>query len=133
MSKPEVLVVTSDWQEGQNFCRLLSAMDHAARLIPSLEDLQTSLQEDSHVVVIIDLDTLQADKQFFRSLRKSQPRLHTLGISSLAYHPGLEEVIGAFYACLVKPLDIDELRYWLKTIGHNLAELEPSPGREVGP
>jgi hypothetical protein len=55
-----------------------------------------------------------------------------LGISSLAYHPGREEVIGSLYACLVKPLDTEELGYWLKTIAENLSETEPSTGREVG-
>jgi hypothetical protein len=74
-----------------------------------------------------------AEKQFFRILRNSRSRLHILGISSLAYHPGLEEVIASLYACLVKPLDIDELGYWLKTISDNFAEAENSPEREVGP
>jgi len=131
MSKPGVLIVTEDFQEGQYLCRLLAAMDHPAKVIPSVDNLQSLLEEEPNVVVLLDLDTVPPDKQFFRTLRQSQPRLHTLGISSLAYHPGLEEVIASLYACLVKPLDTDELRYWLKTISDNMAETENSLERKV--
>jgi DNA-binding NtrC family response regulator len=132
MRKPLVLVVTGDRQDGQRFCGLLGAMHYTARLLTSLEDLHLSLQEASDVAVILDLDTMSANPQFFRTLRRNHPRLHILGISSLAYHPGREEVIGSLYACLVKPLDTEELGYWLKTIAENLSETEPSTGREVG-
>ncbi len=132
MRKPLVLMVTGDRQDGKRFCGLLGDLHYTARLLTSLDDLQVSLQEASEVAVILDLDTIPADKQFFRTLRRSHPRLHILGISSLAYHPGREEVIGSLYACLVKPLDTEELSYWLKTIADNLAETEHSPKREVG-
>lgn len=132
MRKPLVLMVTGDRQDGKDVCGLLGARRYAARLLTSLEDLQVSLQEGSDVAVILDLDTIAADNQSFRALRKSYPQLHILGISSLAYHPGREEVIGSLYACLVKPLDTEELGYWLKTIAENLSETEPARGREVG-
>ncbi len=132
MRKPLVLMVTGDRQDGKRFCGLLGAMHYHARLLTSLEELQVSLQEGSDVAVILDLDTIPADKQFFRTLRKSYPQLHILGISSLAYHPGREEVIGSLYACLVKPLDTEELDFWLKTIAENLSETEPITEREVG-
>lgn len=132
MSKPGVIVVSGDRQDGKKFCGLLGTLNYSARLLFSLEDLQACLQESTNVAVILDIDTVSADKQLFRALKKIHPRLHVLGISSLAYHPGLEEVIGLhLYACLVKPLDTEELAYWLKTIGENLAEGEVSPRSEV--
>jgi hypothetical protein len=37
----------------------------------------------------------------------------------------LEEVIGShLYACLMKPVDTEELSFWLKSISENLAEGE---------
>jgi DNA-binding NtrC family response regulator len=132
MQKPLVLMVTGDRQDGKRFCGLLGAMHYNARMLTSLEELHMCLQEASEVAVILDLDTIAADKQFFRTLHRSHPRLHILGISSLAYHPGREEVIGSLYACLVKPLDTEELGYWLKTIAENLSETESPTGREVG-
>jgi hypothetical protein len=45
-----------------------------------------------------------------------------LGVSKLSYHPGLEEVIGShLFACLVKPIDVEELSFWLKSISENLS------------
>jgi hypothetical protein len=72
--------------------------------------------------VILDLDTVPVTSQFLRGLRKIHPQLHMLGVSKLSYHPGLEEVIGShLFACLVKPLDVEELSFWLKSITENLS------------
>ena len=74
------------------------------------------------LAVILDLDTVPVNNQFLRGLRKIHPQIDILGISELSYHPGLEEVIGShLLACLVKPLDVEELCFWLKSIGEHLA------------
>lgn len=125
MKKPGVIVVDSDRQHGKKLCGLLCQQDYTAKLFHSLEDLEAGLEKSPGVVVILDLDTVRADNLFFRALKKKHPRMHMLGISSRAYHPGLEEVIGShLYACLVKPLDMEELSFWLKSISENLAEGE---------
>jgi hypothetical protein len=67
--------------------------------------------------------------QFLRGLRKKLPQLHLWGISELSYHPGLEEVIGShLLACLVEPLDVEELCFWLKSISEHLANPEGEAG-----
>lgn len=125
MNKPEVMVVAGDRQHGEQFCKLISALNYAATLIHQPEDLEGFIQKGLNIAVIFDLDTVRPENQFFRALKKRHPRLHILGISSQAYHPGLEEVIGShLYACLLKPLDMEELSFWLKTISENLAEGE---------
>ena len=78
--------------------------------------------------MILDLDTVPVNNHFLRGLRKLHPQIDILGISELSYHPGLEEVIGShLLACLVKPLDVEELCFWLKSIGEHLA----NPVREA--
>ena len=125
VTKLGVVVVAGDRQQSQECCGLLGSLDYATTILHSLEDLEGCLQESLNLAVILDLDTVQVGKQFFRTLKKKHPGVHILGVSSKAYHPGLEEVIGShLYACLVKPLDIEELSYWLKTIAENLAEPE---------
>jgi DNA-binding NtrC family response regulator len=122
MEKPSVLVVASDRGPGQQVCSVLQDLDYTASLISSLNDLEQELKKDHEVAVILDLDTVPVHNQFFRTLRKMYPQLHLLGISELSYHPGLEEVIGShLLACLVKPLDVDELCFWLKSISEHLA------------
>ena len=103
-------------------------MDYTATLISSLKDLEQELKKDPEVAVILDLDTVPVNNQFLRGLRKIHPQLHILGISEMSYHPGLEEVIGShLLACLVKPLDVEELCFWLKSISEHLA----NPVREA--
>jgi DNA-binding response OmpR family regulator len=122
MNKPGVLVVAGDRGSGSEVCSLLQELDYTATLISSLKDLEHELKTDSEVAVILDLDTVPVNNQFLRGLRKMHHQLHLLGISARSYHPGLEEVIGShLLACLVKPLDVEELCFWLKSIGEHLA------------
>ena len=92
MKKPGVLVVASDRGPGHEVCSLLQELDYTATLISSLKDLEQELKKDPEVAVILDLDTVPVNNQFFRGLRKMHPQLHILGISELSYHPGLEEL-----------------------------------------
>jgi len=125
MKKPGVLVVAGDTERGQEVCSLLKELNYPATFIRSLKDLEQKLQKDTKVAVIVDLDTVLVTSQFLRGLRKKHPQLHLLGISELSYHPGLEEVIGShLLACLVKPLDVEELCFWLKSISEHLSNPE---------
>ena len=125
MKNPGVLVVAGDRKQGREVCSLLQELDYSAALIGSLKDLEQELKKDSEVAVILDLDTVPVNNQFLRGLRKKHPQLDILGISQLSYHPGLEEVIGShLLACLVKPLDVEELCFWLKSISEHLSNAE---------
>jgi len=125
MQKPGVLVVAGDRGPGHKLCLLVQELGYATTLINSLKDLERELQKDPEVAVILDLDTVPLNIQFLRGLRKVHPQLHLLGISELSYHPGLEEVIGShLLACLVEPLDVEELCFWLKSISEHLANPE---------
>jgi DNA-binding NtrC family response regulator len=125
MHKPCVLVLAGDKGPGRNVYSLVQELDYTATLISSLKDLEEKLQKDPEVVVILDLDSVKVNHQFLKGLRKVHPQLQMLGVSELSYHPGLKEVIGShLLACLVEPLDVDELCFWLKSIGEHLANPE---------
>ncbi|UCG11591.1 MAG: PhnD/SsuA/transferrin family substrate-binding protein [Deltaproteobacteria bacterium] len=83
----------------------------------SLEDLQEKVQESVCRVVILDLDNLPVDNRFFRELKRKNPRLHIVGLSSRPFHPELEEAMSSHISsCLTKPLDMEELLYWLRSV-----------------
>ena len=125
MKKPAVLVVAGDRGPGHEVCSLLQELDYTATLIPSLKELEKILNHDPKVAVIIDIDNVPLTSQFLRGLKKMHHQLHMLGISELSYHPGLEEVIGShLLACLVQPLDVEELCFWLKSISEHLSNPE---------
>jgi len=127
--KPKVLVIDGDKHHAQQLCDLLQGLNYSVSLIHSLKDLEHESHKVSEVAVILDLDTVPVNNQFFRDLKKLHPRFQMLGVSKLSYHPGLEEVIGShLFACLVKPLDVEELSFWLKSIGENLSNPVQVPG-----
>lgn len=119
--KPKVVVIDADKKQGREFCALLQGLNYRVTLINSLEGLAGQLQKSSEMAVILDLDTVPLEKQSFRAFRKTYPDLHILGVSALKYHPGLEEVIATLCACLTKPLDMEELHFWLASIAENLS------------
>jgi DNA-binding NtrC family response regulator len=96
---------------------LLEQAHISAASFHTLNVLAEHLGKEPVAVLIIDLDGLPVDNTFFRSLKKQYPNLHILCLSSRTYHPGLEEAMGAHIcASLAKPLNSEELFYWLKAI-----------------
>lgn len=122
MGMLRVAVVDADVQSCREVCDLLEQASIPAAPLHSLEELRKHLREEQDRVLIIDLDTLSVDNTFFRSLKKQYPNLHIFCLSSHTHHPGLEEAMGAHIcASLAKPLNSEELFYWLKAI----SEIEP--------
>lgn len=122
MDRLKVAVADADKQN----CRAISALLEQANIpvasMHSLKVLSDYLKREPVAVLLIDLDTLPVDNTFFRSLKKQYPNLHIFCLSSHSHHPGLEEAMGAYIcASLAKPLNSEELFYWLKAI----AEIEP--------
>ena len=122
MGMLRVALVDADVQYCRELCALLEEANVPAAPLYSLEDLHKHLRKEQVEVLIIDLDTLPVDNTFFRSLKKQYPNLHIFCFSSHTHHPGLEEAMGSHIcASLAKPLNSEELFYWLKAI----AEIEP--------
>lgn len=110
-------VVDADKLNCRAICTLLEQADIPVAPLYSLEDLPEYLRREQVAVLIVDLDTLPVDNAFFRSLKKQYPQLHILCLSTRTYHPGLEEAMGSHIcASLAKPLNSEELFYWLKAI-----------------
>jgi len=125
MKKPDIVVIDRDLQNGQQFCTLLKKLNYSAVLISVWEDLEKKLAQGFQTAVILDLDSVAVPSAGVRALRKKFPRLHILGVSRRSLHPGMEELIRShIYACLRKPVDEDELLFWLKSIADNLAQPE---------
>jgi DNA-binding NtrC family response regulator len=123
MGMLRVTVIDADVQYCRELCALLEEANILAAPLHSLEDLPEHLRKDQVGVLIVDLDNLPVNNNFFRSLKKQYPYLHILCLSSRTHHPGLEEAMGSHIcASLAKPLNSEELFYWLKAI----SEIEPA-------
>jgi DNA-binding NtrC family response regulator len=112
-----VAVVDADEKYCQELCAMLEQASIPVAPLYSLENLHEHLSKEQVKVLIVDLDTLPVDNNFFRNLKKQDPDLSILCLSSRTYHPALQEAMGShIYASLAKPLNVEELFYWLKTI-----------------
>ncbi len=119
MDRP-IVVVDADKAQCQKLCTLLERSNYRTVASHSLSNLERSVEEGPLQVVILDLDTLPVDNRFIMDLRRENPGVRIMGLSSRPFHPELQEAISKhFYACLYKPVDRDELFFWLKSIWEN--------------
>jgi DNA-binding response OmpR family regulator len=110
-------VVESDDDESRALCAALERHEFRAIPLRSLADLQADHQASPFLVVILDLDCLPVTNYFLRDLKRQNPEVHIIGISSRTFHPELQEALSLYIsACLAKPVDSDELIYWVKSI-----------------
>ncbi|MGE5255157.1 MAG: hypothetical protein ACM3KE_00720 [Hyphomicrobiales bacterium] len=120
-----VLIVNLEHEESASLCRLLQEADYAAQTLNSPAELKSWLSEKSCVAVIIDIDSVAVNNRTLRDLVSAHPAIPFLCISKERFHPDLRDTIrNHIYACLTKPIDPDELGYWLKCIRKDERELK---------
>ena len=97
--------------------RLLQETDYIAQTVGSPAELRNWLTEKGAMAVILDIDSVLVDNRTIRALVSAFPTIAFLCVSKERYHPQLGDSIrNHIYACLAKPIDPDELRYWLRCI-----------------
>ena len=115
--KGPIIVLDADKGNCRELSNLLKAQDYHVITSHSLAGLPGLIQESSCRAVILDLDTVPINNRQLRDLKKTYPDLYLVAVSGRSFHPELKEAMAAYiYACLCKPVDPDELIYWLKSI-----------------
>jgi DNA-binding NtrC family response regulator len=123
-----IAVVAADLQEQQELCRVLERNRYRTVRFQKDSGLVNRIRESSCDALILDLDSTSVDNRFIRSLSRENPQLYIIGISSRTFHPELEESMRAHIsACLSKPVDEDELLFWLKSISAGELRSRASP------
>jgi DNA-binding NtrC family response regulator len=113
----QIVVVDSDAERCLGLCALLEQEKYITTPLHSLQDLEENILQGGFRVVILDFDGLPVDNHFFRDLKRKNPSVIFIALSSRPFHPELQESIcDHIYACIRKPYDSMELYYWLKTI-----------------
>ena len=111
-----ILVVSANEQHCLELCAVLEGEDYRIRLLDSLEHLAGGIKGDDCRLAILDLDSLPVDNRLIRKLKRKNPSLRIIGISSRSFHPELREAMSShIYACLGKPVDEEELVFWVKS------------------
>ena len=115
----EIAIAHPNEKDGRRLGEILVQESYRIKVFANIEDLLAYLETSPCKAVFIDIDELPVDKQFFRTLKRMQPALSILAISSRSFHPELEESMSRhIYACLNKPVDPDEIIFLLKGINN---------------
>lgn len=117
MTIGKILVLNAIKAECTDFCALLSQQDYEGFPVYSIEELIQSLQGQNVMAVLMDIDSINIENRIIRDFTIKFPNTYFLAMSKNRFHPELKEAICYhIYACLNKPVDQDELFYWLKSI-----------------
>lgn len=120
-----VILVSRASDELLKIQQTLEENRYAVHVVEDIQSLNQALAEMSADCVILDLDALEVDNPAIRKLTIQYPQIYFLCISKNRFHPELKDAICYhIYACLTKPLDYDELLYWLRCIENDVSSPE---------
>lgn len=112
-----ILFGSGDPKETAAFSGIIRELGCAFQCEPSVAGLETRLQASAFDAVIMDIDSLAVENRDLRRLSSAHPGTPILCLSRKRLHPELGESIrNHVFACLTKPVDPDELGYWLRCI-----------------
>ena len=115
--KKHIAVLDADQKERRRLCNLLEKNQYPTIPMHSIQYLVTNLRQLDCLAVILDIDTISVDNRTIRDLTLRFPGVYFFCLSERPFHPELHDAICYhIYACLTKPVDPDELLFWIKSI-----------------
>jgi DNA-binding NtrC family response regulator len=120
LMKKAIVVVDADQDQCRRLCNLLEKDQYSTVSTHSIQYLEDNLKHSNFLAVILDIDTVPVDNRTVRELTLQFPEVYFFCLSEQSFHPELKEAICYhIYACLNKPVDPDELFYFLRSIYEN--------------
>lgn len=118
-----VIVLDPDEEHSRGLCAILEREQYRTISVVSMKDLQSCLDPNLTLALLVDLDLVPLDNRALRKLRTDYRRLCIIGLSSRSFHPELKEALSRYIdACFSKPLDLEALLYYLKGARENFTE-----------
>jgi DNA-binding NtrC family response regulator len=123
-----ILVLDADKKQCRDLCELLEKGQFKATSLFSTHTLEKSIEDTACEAIFWDIDTVAADNRTVRDLTIKFPEVYFFCISNHPFHPELKDAICYhIYACINRPIDPDELFYWLRSINENETDPEYQP------
>ena len=123
-----VVILGADAPDMDAICRIIEKGTYRTETCPGSNELERMLESDPCRTVILDIDSVPLDNRAIRELTQSYPSTSFLCTSRERFHPDLKDAIRHhLFACLHKPVDPDELHYFLKCIRNNGTESRGPP------
>jgi DNA-binding NtrC family response regulator len=98
----------------------------------SISDMERLIRKKNCGLVIVDLDNPLVNNRVLGGMKRQHPALQIIGVSSRPFHPELKEALMSYiYACISKPVDLDELNYLVKSIFCAPSSTEENPAQDA--
>ena len=115
--KKSILVIDAYKKQCLELCELLEKRQFAAAPLFSTHNLEKNIEDSGCQAIFWDIDTVAIDNRTVRELTLKFPGVYFFCISKHPFHPELQDAICYhIYACLNRPIDPNELFYWLRSI-----------------
>jgi DNA-binding NtrC family response regulator len=118
--KKSIMVLDANKEQCRELCDLLEKGQFTAIPLFSTDNLEKSITDSECRAIFWDIDTVPADNRTVRIFTNKFPDVYFFCLSRQAIHPELRDAISQhIYACLSRPIDADELFFWLRSIDEN--------------
>ena len=125
-----VAVMGADAKDVAAICRIIEEGNYGTATRKDLDGLKSLLAAPC-MAAILDLDSVPLDNRIIRALTLAYPATCFLCTSRERFHPDLKDaILHHLFACLHKPVDPDELHYFLRCIRDNETESRGPPDGE---
>ena len=115
--KKKIIVLDANQNSREELSNIINSNNYPFTHANELSSLEEFLISDQYVAVVVDIDSVPVDNRTIRQLALKYPGVRFLCTSKDRFHPELKDAICYhIYACLNKPVDSDELLYWIKSI-----------------
>ncbi len=129
--KSNIVVASTDNNWCQNLITILEKEHINTTQAWSIKKLERLLAPGSHIAAVIDIDIMPITNRIIRELTLRYSGVHFLCLSADRFHPDLKDAICYhIYACIKKPVDLDELLYFIRSIykdSNSMMETAPPP------
>ena len=107
----------ADKSSSRALSEMLTSRAYPVTVTRKASSLGELIESNQYVAVIVDIDSVSVNNRTIRDLALKYPGLCFLCTSKDRFHPELKDAICYhIYACLNKPIDPDELIFWIKSI-----------------
>jgi len=115
-----ICILSKDEQQIDELRFILCERQFEARVFRSLDSLKKGLSHTGCLAAIMDVDSVVVTNRMIRQIKTRFAEVSIFCTSQHRLHPDLKDALSQhIYACLSKPLDPEELDFWLKCIRDN--------------
>ena len=113
----KIIILDADPSSSKELCGILNSKSYPYVEAQALSTLEGLFDSEQIAAVVLDIDSVKIDNRTIRDMALKYRGVRFLCTSKDRFHPELKDAICYhIYACLNKPVDPDELLFWIKSI-----------------